>query len=77
MKVLPLDLCSSLGPLAQQRFLCLPLGFLSSLLEGVNMGREGKKWVHIQGCTLTITVVFPSEGFFVVMLFFLCVCVRF
>lgn len=39
------------------------------------MGREGKKeagWggCHIQGCTLLITVVLPSEGFFLFNILF-------
>lgn len=76
--------CSSVGPLGSSLLhiaevpLCLPLGFLSSaLLEGSawggrgREGGEGKGWggVHIQGCTLMITVVFPQKGFFLDILF--------
>lgn len=71
--------CSSVGPLGSsllhiaEVLLCLPLGFLSSaLLEGSAWGGKGKGWwegkvgggVHIQGCTLMITVVFPQKVFF-------------
>lgn len=75
--------CSSVGPLGSSllhmpRFLCLPLGFLSSaLLERSAWGGKGRGvgWrLHIQGCTLMITVVFPSKGlFFVVVILFSCV----